>query len=56
MKNIAALTVRKNYFFTPMVQDDTVNKPYSLVSDFTRVEEAYAAMREGRQLRPMFIY
>jgi len=55
MKNLAALAVRKNYYFAPMRQDDIVKKPYSLVCDFSQVREAYRLMKEGKQLRPLFL-
>lgn len=55
MKNLAALAVRKNYFFAPMRQDDIKNKPYSLVCDFSQVRDAYRLMKEGKQLRPLFL-
>ena len=55
MKNLAALAVRKNIFFTPMRQDDPKNKPYSLVTDFSRVCDAFRAMKQGVQLRPLFL-
>ena len=38
-----------------MRQDDPQRKPHSLVADFTLVPDALAAMREGRQLRPLFL-
>ena len=55
MKNLATLAVRKSIFFTPMKQDDPVNKPFSLVTDFSLVDEAFEAMKNGTQLRPMFL-
>lgn len=55
LKNIAALTVRKGIFFTPMKQDDPLNKPFSLVTDFNKVPEAFEAMKRDTQLRPLFL-
>ncbi len=55
MKNLAALAVRKSIFFTPMKQDDPINKPFSLVTDFSLVPEAFEAMKNGTQLRPLFL-
>jgi dipicolinate synthase subunit B len=54
LANIAALYNRKNYYFLPMLQDDPKKKPYSLVSCFELLPEALDAMREGRQLLPLF--
>lgn len=53
--NIGTLLNRKNIWFVPMRQDDPQGKPHSLVADFTRVPEALAAMKEGRQLLPLFL-
>lgn len=55
LKNISALLMRKNIFFVPMLQDDPVNKPHSLVADFSLVERALEAAKEGKQLRKLFI-
>ncbi|MBQ2733221.1 MAG: dipicolinate synthase subunit B [Clostridia bacterium] len=55
MKNLATLAVRKSIFFTPMKQDDPVNKPFSLVTDFSLVPKAFEAMKNGTQLRPLFL-
>lgn len=54
LANIAALYNRKNYYFLPMLQDDPEKKPYSLVACFERLPEALDAMREGKQLLPLF--
>lgn len=55
LSNIGRLITRRSVYFLPMRQDDPEGKPHSLVSDFTRIPEALAAMREGRQLRPLFL-
>lgn len=53
LKNIGALLDRKNVFFTPMTQDDPVNKPASLVCDFEKLPETLASALEGRQIEPV---
>ena len=53
--NIGTMLRRKQVFFVPMVQDDPVSKPHSLVADFALVPEALAAAMEGRQLRKLFL-
>lgn len=53
--NIATLLNRKQVFFVPLKQDDPVNKPHSLVADFSLVVPALEAALEGRQLRPLFL-
>ena len=40
---IAALKNRRHYYFVPMRQDDPVNKPNSLVADFTMLTAAVEA-------------
>ena len=53
--NIARLITRRSIYFTPMEQDDPLGKPHSLVADFSRLVQSYRDMREGRQIRKMFI-
>ena len=55
LANMAALLNRKQVFFVPLKQDDPMNKPHSLVADFSLVPSALAAALEGRQLRPLFL-
>ncbi len=55
LKNIATLLARKQVYFTPMLQDDPVKKPHSLVADFERIPEALEAALAGQQLRKLFL-
>lgn len=55
LKNIASLLSRKNIYFTPMVQDDPLSKPHSLVADFDMVESALKCGLAGKQLPKLFI-
>lgn len=55
MRSIATLKNAKNIYFVPMTQDDPVNKPNSLVADFTRIEDTVAASLVGMQLQPLFM-
>ncbi len=55
LKNIATVLQRKVVFFVPMVQDDPISKPHSLVADFEKIPEALSAALNGKQLRPLFI-
>lgn len=55
LKNIGTFLNRKSCYLVPMRQDDIVNKPHSLVADFTRVPECLTAALSGRQLRPLFL-
>ena len=54
LKNIATLLERKNVFFVPMKQDDPLNKPHSLVADFSRLEETVACAKKGIQIQKIF--
>lgn len=54
-ENIGKLLGRKHYYFVPFGQDDPINKPTSLVCDFSRIPEALEAALEGRQLQPMLL-
>ncbi len=55
LSNLAALLTRRSVYFVPMRQDDPKGKPHSLVADTTLLLNAFYAMREGRQLRPLFL-
>ena len=52
-KNLGELFNRKNYYFVPMLQDDIVKKPASLVAQFSMLPEAVEAAMNGIQLRPI---
>ena len=53
--NIATLLSRKNVYFVPMKQDDPINKPHSLVADFSLVEKTLSSALLGKQIRKLFI-
>jgi len=55
LKNVATLLSRRAVYFVPLLQDDPEGKPHSLVAQFELLPEAFAAMKEGRQLRPLFL-
>ena len=55
LKNIAFALSRKSVYLVPMKQDNPESKPHSLVSNFELVYDAYLAMMEEKQLRPIFI-
>ncbi len=52
-KNIGLLQNCKNVFFIPYRQDDSENKPTSVVADFTRTKEAVTYALQGKQLQPV---
>lgn len=54
-ENIGKLLARKHIYFVPFGQDDALEKPTSMVADFTRIPEALAAAMDGNQLQPLLI-
>lgn len=55
LENISKLFNRKNVYFVPMFQDDIINKPYSLVCDFSLIEDTIKKAKSGEQIRPLFL-
>lgn len=53
--NIGKLINRKNVYFVPMVQDDPLKKPHSLVADFSLLDETLSKALDGKQIRKIFI-
>ena len=54
-KNIGTLLDKKNVYFVPFGQDDPVEKPTSLVADFSRVNDAIGAALRGEQLQRLLL-
>ena len=54
LENIGKLYNRKNFFFVPLSQDDCVNKPYSLVCDFSLTEKTLQLALKNEQIQPFF--
>lgn len=54
-ENIGKLLARKHYYFVPFRQDDPINKPTSMVADFTKIPQTLAAALEGKQLQPILL-
>ena len=54
-KNIASLMATKNIYFVPFGQDDFTNKPKSLASDWTLIEDTMHHAYAGKQLQPVII-
>ncbi len=55
LANIATVMQRKAVWFVPMLQDDPVKKPHSLVARFEDIPTAIEMLGEGRQMRPLFL-
>lgn len=53
--NIGRLLNRKNVYFVPMIQDEPIKKPHSLVADFNLLEETLENALNGKQIRKLFL-
>lgn len=54
-ENIGRLLFRKHFYFVPFGQDDPINKPSSLVADFTQIPQALDSAMQGIQLQPILL-
>ena len=54
LKNIATLLSRKSVYFVPMMQDDPIQKPHSLVADFLMLRQTLELAMEGKQYSKIF--
>ncbi len=54
-ENIGKLLGRRHYFFVPFGQDDPVQKPTSIVADFSKIPDALSQLLEGKQIQPLII-
>lgn len=52
-ENIGKLLNRKHYYFVPFTQDSPHSKPYSLVADFSLLQETVAFAMMKQQLQPL---
>lgn len=55
LQSLGRLISRRSVYFLPMVQDDVVGKPHSLVADISLMAKAYEKMLLGEQMRPLFL-
>lgn len=53
LKNISTLINTKNIYFAPMTQDNVINKPNSLVADYSKIIDTMLLALEGKQIRPV---
>lgn len=53
-QNIGKLMNYKNIYFVPMKQDDCVEKPKSIVADFSLTEDAVLSAVKGKQIQPVY--
>lgn len=54
-ENIGKLLSRKHIYFVPFGQDDAIQKPTSMISDFSKIPQTVEAAVAGRQLQPILL-
>lgn len=52
-KNIGILQNLKNYYFVPMNQDDSTQKPTSIVADYSQIPMTIVNSLDGKQIQPI---
>ena len=55
LKNIGILLDKKNYYFVPFRQDDYINKPKSLVLDYSKVINTTKLALKNSQIEPLLV-
>ena len=55
LKNIGTMLTKKQVYFVPMAQDDPINKPHSLVADFTLLLPTLECAVKGKQYQKIFV-
>lgn len=53
--NLATLLNRKHYYFVPFGQDNSTEKPNSLVADIDLLPETLAKALENKQIQPILV-
>ena len=53
--NLGTMLGRKHVYLVPFGQDDHVEKPASLVADFTQIPDTVEAAMRGEQLQPLLL-
>ena len=54
LKNIGTLISRKSVYFVPMEQDEPIEKPHSLIADFSLLPQTLAHAMDGKQFQRVF--
>ncbi len=55
LKSIAVMLEKKSVYFVPMYQDDPVNKPHSLMPNFSMLKEVLDLAMQGKQIGKLFL-
>lgn len=54
-ENIGKLLSRKHYYFVPLGQDDPLEKPTSMVADFSKLLPTLELALQGKQIQPLLL-
>lgn len=54
-ENIGKILAMRNVYIVPFAQDDPINKPRSVVADFSKIPETLAAALAGAQIQPILL-
>lgn len=54
-KNIGALMNLRNYYFVPLLQDDCIKKPTSVVGNFELIPDTVERALRNQQIQPFFM-
>lgn len=54
-ENLGKLLARKHFYFVPFGQDAPLQKPCSLVADFSRLADTVRLALSGQQLQPLLL-
>ncbi len=54
-KNIGTLLARKHFYLVPFGQDDCIEKPNSLVADFSKIPETIISALNETQIQPVLL-
>ncbi|MBE6692135.1 MAG: dipicolinate synthase subunit B [Ruminococcaceae bacterium] len=55
LKNVATALEKKNIYFVPFGQDAPFEKPTSLISDFSLLEDTLLGALSGKQIQPILL-
>ena len=55
MCNIAKLLNTQNFYFVPFKQDDPINKPKSVIADWSKIEQTMLQSLEQKQIQPLLL-
>ena len=55
MCNIAKLLNTQNFYFVPFKQDDPVNKPKSVIADWSKIEDTVIKALKKEQIQPLLL-